>query len=282
VDIATGAANVAQTNDEVADTAVIAGQNVVAGAETKLAAATKTVGKAEGDVVAATEKLANAEGEVTARQEVATAKHELRDVSQQLVNAIIEEIDTTGVLVGQLNDRQVFSINRALHSAVQRGFLPLDIDTDKLLAILENDYSSPQIQQLMKAFVHEAQFVSLADAMEARGKTDQADRFRAKAADQFERATARAERVGRGAGKDAAVAAARESAKQVARGAAKDVAAETASEAVREAAKEAASSAASSVAQEAASELASITSGSEIAAERRGGAQGADKSGSHR
>jgi hypothetical protein len=111
------------------------------------------------------------------------------DEANAAVQAILAEVQGTEEFVAQLDDQQVFAVNRALHNAVQSGLLPLDIDLDLLQRIVAEDFGNREIQALTHAFELEARFERRAARFEAKADAtgndtfqDHADRARAQGA----------------------------------------------------------------------------------------------------
>jgi hypothetical protein len=181
------------------------------------------------DVTDAKAALELAEGKtMAARGNFITAKA-TRDAREAVVIAIEEEIEKTGLLVGELSEEQLFAMKKKLNGAIASGLLPLGIDSQHLQEILDGDFDKVQINAFVTAFQQRAIFARHAVRFEAKAAAsgdshfqDNADAMRERGERQFDKFRDKADEIG-----------AREAAKE-ARGAAHEAAKEAAKSAIAE------------------------------------------------
>jgi hypothetical protein len=113
------------------------------------------------------------------------------DDANAVVVVILGDIEATETFVSELDDRQVFALNRSLHPAVATGLVPLEIPLDLLYRIIDEDLGDGEIQALTRGFRLEERFDRKADAFEDQGKDFQAAMFRDRADEALARNLAR-------------------------------------------------------------------------------------------
>ena len=150
-------------------------------------------------------------------------------------------------LFDALTEEQIFALNQSLNGWSNNSF---DVSlSDELLArLLSGELNDQQVMFAIRAEFEEAKFNSLADRMEEKGLTKQADRMRNRADAQGSKfggkvdsfatdAKEGAKQSAKSSASEAAKGAAKNSAKDTAKGAAKNAAKENAKENARENAK---------------------------------------------
>ena len=173
------------------------------------------------DVADATRALEMAEGEtIAAREDFIEAKAS-RDARAAVVIALEEEIEKTGLLVGELSDEQVFAMKRKLNGAIASGLLPLGIDSQHLQEILDGDFGKVRINAFLTAFQQRAIFERHAVRFEAKAAAsgdsrfqDNADAMRDRGERQFDKFQDKADEIGAREAAKEARAAAQEAAKE--------------------------------------------------------------------
>lgn len=144
-----------------------------------------------------------------------------------------------------LTDEQVVAINRSLNGWVNNNF-DVALSEELLAQLLSGEFNDKQVMFAVRAETESAKFNQLADKMEEKGLTDQANRMRDRSAAQYDRFNGMvggfaedASAEARGAAQSAARSAARDTARDNARGNARENARENASAEAREKAKNA-------------------------------------------
>lgn len=194
-------------------------------------------------------------------------------------------------VVNALSDDQVFAFNRSLQNALASG-LWVDLDSEGLIAALNEDYDKRQINAYTKALESDAKFTRKAESARAAYESThdpellrQAERFEAKAESQREKFLAKIERFDATSGErkvrdelhEEARTAAREEARNAARVEARRAAQEEARIAAREAGRDAARDAARDEARRGARDLARQEARSAAKQQGRRLAKGHDK-----
>ena len=95
---------------------------------------------------------------------------EAKGTTGGVVEALRAEIEATARLVAALDERRASALRRSLDRAARAELLPLDIDTDALQRILDEDLVPGEIEQLAYAYVLQARFERVAGRFDARGE----------------------------------------------------------------------------------------------------------------
>lgn len=133
-----------------------------------------------------------------------------------------------------LTDEQVFAISRSLNGSVNNNF-DVALSEELLAQLISGELNDKQVMFAVRAETEAAKFNQLADKMEEKGLTDQADRMRDRGTAQYDRFNGMvggfaedASTEARGAAQSAARLAARDTARDNARGGARENARENA------------------------------------------------------
>ena len=139
-----------------------------------------------------------------------------------------------------LTDEQVVAINRSLNGTVNNSF-EVVLSEELVAQLLSGELNDKQVMFAVRAETEAAKFNQLADKMEEKGLTDQANRMRDRGAAKFDRFNGKVEGFAedasaeaRGAAQSAARLAARDTARDNARGGARENARENARERANE------------------------------------------------
>lgn len=139
-----------------------------------------------------------------------------------------------------LTDEQVVAINRSLNGWVNNNF-DVALSEELLALLLLGELNDKQVMFAVRAETEAAKFNQLADKMEEKGLTDQANRMRDKGTAQYDRFNGMvggfaegASAEARGAAQSAAKSAARDTARDNARGGARENARENARDNARQ------------------------------------------------